>query len=123
MTRQARAAGTLTAILLLTGMACSAPSQPSAPTSSAAKPAPPTTAPAASSPAPAAASPVAASASPSPAAQPAAAAPSPSAAAAAPAPGRWTFDSDSAGNMPNGAQAFSGQWAVRPEPDAPSQPN
>ncbi len=25
--------------------------------------------------------------------------------------------------MPNGAQAFSGQWAVRPEPDAPSQPN
>jgi len=38
-------------------------------------------------------------------------------------PGRWTFDSDPAGGLPNGAQIFTGQWAVRNEPDAPSQPN
>jgi Concanavalin A-like lectin/glucanases superfamily len=36
---------------------------------------------------------------------------------------RWTFDTDSAGSLPPGAQAFSGQWAVRAEPDAPSPPN
>ncbi|HEY3058268.1 MAG TPA: family 16 glycoside hydrolase [Chloroflexota bacterium] len=39
------------------------------------------------------------------------------------APGRWTFDNDPAGGLPNGAQAFTGQWAVRNETDAPSQPN
>jgi hypothetical protein len=107
---------------LLSVMACAQPSQPApAPTQPAAKPAP-TTATVAS---PAAASPVAgspvpaAAASPSPASKPAAA-PSPSPLAA---PGRWTFDNDPVGGLPNGAQSFSGQWAVRAEADAPSQPN
>ncbi|HEX8969487.1 MAG TPA: hypothetical protein VF937_16510 [Chloroflexota bacterium] len=35
----------------------------------------------------------------------------------------WNFDRDSVGSLPAGAQAFSGQWAVRAEPDAPSPPN
>jgi hypothetical protein len=60
------------------------------------------------------------SASSSPAAKPAAA-PSPSPSLAA--PGRWSFDSDPVGGLPSGAQAFTGQWAVRAENDAPSQPN
>jgi len=44
---------------------------------------------------------------------------------AAPAPSstRWTFDGDQVGVLPSGAQAFSGQWAVRAESDAPSPPN
>jgi hypothetical protein len=33
------------------------------------------------------------------------------------------FDSDSVGGLPVGAQIFTGQWAVRAEADAPSQPN
>jgi hypothetical protein len=33
------------------------------------------------------------------------------------------FDSDAAGGLPNGAQSFSGQWAVRAEAGAPSPPN
>jgi hypothetical protein len=40
-----------------------------------------------------------------------------------PAPGRWTFDSDAVGSLPNGAQSFSGQWTIRVEPATPSQPN
>ncbi len=39
------------------------------------------------------------------------------------ATGNWNFDADSAGSLPAGAQSFSGQWAVRAEPDAPSPPN
>jgi hypothetical protein len=39
------------------------------------------------------------------------------------APARWTFDSDPVGGLPNAAQAFAGQWAVRNEADAPSPPN
>ena len=50
------------------------------------------------------------------------AAPSPSAANGSSA-GRWTFDTDAAGTLPGGAQVFSGQWAVRAEPGAPSPPN
>lgn len=110
----------LVAILGSTG--CAAPAQP-APTQAAAQPAP-TSAPAPGSQAssPAAASPIATSASPSPLSKPAVAAPS---LAASPTAGgsRWTFDSDAAGALPGGAQAFSGQWAVRAEPDAPSQPH
>jgi hypothetical protein len=37
--------------------------------------------------------------------------------------GRWTFDADPVGGLPAGAQTFAGQWAVRAESDAPSQPN
>jgi hypothetical protein len=39
------------------------------------------------------------------------------------AAGAWNFDADPVGAIPAGAQVFSGQWAVRPESDAPSQPN
>jgi hypothetical protein len=35
----------------------------------------------------------------------------------------WNFDSDAPGGVPTGAQVFSGKWAVRADPDAPSQPN
>lgn len=35
----------------------------------------------------------------------------------------WNFDEDSAGNLPEGAEVFSGAWEVRPEPDTPSEPN
>src|SRR5436309_9004939 len=35
----------------------------------------------------------------------------------------WTFDADAVGALPDGAEAFSGEWAVRTEPDAPSPPN
>ena len=54
-----------------------------------------------------------------PSAQPAAA-PPPSSGAST---GKWTFDTDAVGGLPSGAQAFSGQWAVRPESDTPSPPN
>ena len=62
-------------------------------------------------------------------------APATSATSAAPQPGavaspsvstvtrKWNFDGDLVGGLPSGAQSFSGQWAVRAEPDAPSQPN
>ncbi len=36
---------------------------------------------------------------------------------------RWTFDADPVGGLPRGAVVFSGTWAVRAEPDAPSPPN
>jgi len=53
--------------------------------------------------------------------------PGQSAAAPAPSPvgstGKWTFDTDPVGGLPPGAQSFSGQWAVRAEPDSPSPPN
>jgi hypothetical protein len=39
------------------------------------------------------------------------------------APLRWAFDGDPGGGLPPGAVAFSGSWAVRAEPDAPSPPN
>jgi hypothetical protein len=42
----------------------------------------------------------------------------PNAAAAA-----WNFDRDAAGSGPQGSGSFSGQWAVRAESDAPSEPN
>jgi hypothetical protein len=35
----------------------------------------------------------------------------------------WTFDTDPAGAPPPGAEPFGGNWAVRPERDAPSPPN
>jgi hypothetical protein len=38
-------------------------------------------------------------------------------------PQQWSFDSDPDGELPAGATVFSGSWAVRPEADAPSQPN
>jgi hypothetical protein len=38
-------------------------------------------------------------------------------------PSKWNFDADPVGSLPAGAQSFSGQWAVRAEPDAPSPPN
>ncbi len=48
---------------------------------------------------------------------------SPKPAVPAPSSARWTFDGDQVGGLPSGAQAFSGQWAVRAESDAPSPPN
>ena len=121
--RSRRAAVAFTLVSLMVASACSGPAQPTSATPAAPKPATNPTTPATvalSSPA-AGASPALASGSPSPAPKPAAAAPSPSAPTAA--PGRWNFDSDPAGGLPNGAQAFAGQWAVRNESDAPSQPN
>ena len=38
-------------------------------------------------------------------------------------PQQWAFDTDPDGELPAEAVAFSGDWAVRPEADAPSQPN
>ena len=38
-------------------------------------------------------------------------------------PQRWSLDADLDGELPVGATVFSGSWAVRPEADAPSQPN
>ena len=35
----------------------------------------------------------------------------------------FNFDADPVGGLPQGAEVFSGQWAVRAEPDAPSPPN
>ena len=35
----------------------------------------------------------------------------------------WNFDEDSPGDPPAGAEAFSGTWEVRPESDAPTEPN
>jgi len=109
-------------VALLGVIACSAPAQPtSPPTQAATKPAlTPAAAPTAAVTSSVAASPVATGGSPSPAGKPAATAPSPSPAAAR---GRWTFDNDPVGGLPNGSQSFSGQWAVRAEADAPSQPN
>ncbi len=114
---------TFLALAMVAISACVAPGQPATPTPAAAKPTTGQPQPAASpvsSPA-SAPSPAAVSASLSPATKPVAAAPSPSVAAAP--PGRWTFDTDQVGGLPNAAQAFTGQWAVRNEPDAPSPPN
>ncbi len=114
---------TFLALAMVAISACAAPGQPATPTPAAAKPTTGQPQPAASpvsSPA-SAPSPAAVSASLSPATKPVAAAPSPSVAAAP--PGRWTFDTDQVGGLPNAAQAFTGQWAVRNEPDAPSPPN
>lgn len=36
---------------------------------------------------------------------------------------RWSFDGDPAGALPPGMTAFSGTWAVRAEPGAPSTPS
>ncbi len=36
---------------------------------------------------------------------------------------RFTFDFDPIGGLPKGAGVFSGNWAIRVEPDAPTQPN
>ncbi len=47
----------------------------------------------------------------------------PSRPAAGQEPAGWTFDQNSVGGPPEGATVFSGRWAVRPEPDAPSPPN
>jgi 3-keto-disaccharide hydrolase len=113
----------LIAVVALLGVTgCSTPTPPtSPPTQAASKPAQTTAAaPTATAASLVAASPVATGGSPSPAGKPAAAAPSPSPAAA---PGRWTFDNDPVGALPSGAQSFSGQWVVRAEADAPSQPN
>jgi hypothetical protein len=35
----------------------------------------------------------------------------------------WTFDQDATGGPPKGSEPFAGQWVVRAEADAPSQPN
>jgi hypothetical protein len=35
----------------------------------------------------------------------------------------WTFDEEPSGDLPAGAQVFSGTWEIRPEPDAPTEPN
>src|SRR5215211_9162380 len=35
----------------------------------------------------------------------------------------WNFDEDSPGDPPAGAEVFSGTWEVRPDSDAPTQPN
>jgi hypothetical protein len=36
---------------------------------------------------------------------------------------RWNFDTEATGTLPTGAEVFDGAWAIRAEPDAPSQPN
>lgn len=36
---------------------------------------------------------------------------------------QWMFDKENVGSLPVGATVFSGNWAVRAEPDAPSTPN
>ncbi len=36
---------------------------------------------------------------------------------------RWNFDTDTVGGLPQGANVFSGKWAVRAEADAPTPPN
>jgi len=38
-------------------------------------------------------------------------------------PTTWNFDRDTTGSIPAGATVFSGSWAVRAEPGAPSAPN
>jgi len=35
----------------------------------------------------------------------------------------WNFDEDSPGDPPAGAEGFSGTWEVRPDSDAPTEPN
>jgi len=44
-------------------------------------------------------------------------------AAAAPASARWDFDKDRVGELPKGFEIYSGQWKVKADPTAPSQPN
>src|SRR5687767_14623358 len=39
------------------------------------------------------------------------------------APASWSFDADATGGVPSGAELISGNWVVRAETDAPSQPN
>jgi len=46
------------------------------------------------------------------------ASPAPSAPAAS-----WSFDQDATGSPPGGSQVFAGEWVVRGEADAPSNPN
>lgn len=36
---------------------------------------------------------------------------------------QYTFDADPVRGLPKGAEVLSGNWAIRAEPDAPSQPN
>lgn len=36
---------------------------------------------------------------------------------------QWSFDSTQSGNLPAGAQVFTGKWVVRAEQGAPSAPN
>src|SRR5258708_23480776 len=36
---------------------------------------------------------------------------------------RWDFDKDPPGQTPAGFEAYSGQWKVKPDLTAPSQPN
>ena len=38
-------------------------------------------------------------------------------------PRRWSFDGEAPGRLPTGASVFTGAWAVRAAPDAPSPPN
>jgi hypothetical protein len=45
------------------------------------------------------------------------------AAFAEPASARWNFDKDQTGYVPRGFEAYSGQWKVKADPTAPSQPN
>src|SRR6266567_490663 len=35
----------------------------------------------------------------------------------------WTFDKDTVGKPPAGAEVFGGTWEVKAEPDAPSPPH
>jgi hypothetical protein len=35
----------------------------------------------------------------------------------------WTFDMGPNGGIPPGAEVFSGEWVIRPEPNAPTSPN
>jgi hypothetical protein len=35
----------------------------------------------------------------------------------------WTFDNELAGSVPSKAEAFGGNWVIRPEQDAPSPPH
>ena len=112
------------ALLAMFGFtACGPPAQPASPTQAAATPAPTSAAPAtAAATSQVVASPIAAGASPSPSPKPAVTGPSPALSPLA-AGTRWSFDNDAAGGLPSGIQSFSGQWAVRAEPEAPSQPN
>src|SRR6266567_1332876 len=115
----------MTMSMLLTGTACSGPTQPAGAGQPTAQPAAATTG--AASPTsttaalakPTTGSAPAASVSPSASSQPAAA----PARSPAPSTGKWSFDTDPVGGLPAGAQAFSGQWAVRAESDTPSPPN
>ena len=98
-------------------VACNSPAQPAVTAQTASVPAAPTSSAAAASPSPLGFVGTGASPSASPAVAKPSAAASPSASAV------WNFDADPVGGLPTGAQVFSGQWEVRPEPDTPSQPN